>query len=62
MCVSLPSLNPGVIWAEEWERMELQLLCVLVGDEMWQLLPGWIHRQGQAGISHPSDVDVLLGG
>lgn len=44
------------MWAEEWERMEEQLLFELVGDEIWQLLPGWIHAQGQAGISQPSDV------
>lgn len=53
---SSPAFNPRMMWAEEWERMEEQLLFELVGDEIWQLLPGWIHAQGQAGISQPSDV------
>lgn len=58
---SSPAFNPRMIWAEEWERMEQQLLFGLVEDEIWQLLPGWIHRQGQAGISHPSDVGCGAG-
>lgn len=41
--------------------MKQQLLFELVEDEIWQLLPGWLHRQGQAGISHPLDVGCGAG-
>lgn len=60
MCVfSSSAFNPRMIWPEEWERMEEQLLFELVGDEIWQLLPGWIHRLA----SHtPQMWDVVLGG
>lgn len=58
---SSPAFNPRMIWAKEWERMKQQLLFELVEDEIWQLLPGWFHGQGQAGISHPLDVGCGAG-